>query len=161
MIDKRTNPYHINLDIDVPFGYDEEIIKEFIGEVQKIKNKCIGQASDSSIIYQLTYDLECLLQNEKYMGITIKNNEFFNEEFWSLEKLLDEYYKEYPERSISKKEYTNMEVNNMLFELKISGVIGGYLSPAVCYDMPFHNNKVFTGHVSVQVPIINVRYDMR
>ena len=136
---------------------DKEIIKEFIEEIKKINNKYIGQPQDSNTIYQLKYDLEALLQKDKYIGITVKNNEFFTEELWSLEKLLEVYSKEYPDRFTNKKEYTNMEINNMLFDLNLNGVIGGYRSPAVCADIPSHNNKVFTDeYVSVQVPIINL-----
>ena len=157
MIDKRVNPYNINLNIDIPV-MDKETIEEFKEEIQKIHNKYIGQAQDSMIIHQLTYDLEHLLQNEKYNGITIKNNEFFTEELWSLKKLLDVYNTEYPDRFISKKEYTNMEINNMLFDLNIIGVIGGYDSPAVCADIPSHNNKIFNDeYISVEVPMINIK----
>lgn len=156
MIDKSVNHYNINLDIDIPV-LNEEIIKEFIEEIKKINNKYIGQPQDSNTIYQLKYDLEALLQKDKYIGITVKNNEFFTEELWSLEKLLEVYSKEYPDRFTNKKEYTNMEINNMLFDLNLNGVIGGYRSPAVCADIPSHNNKVFTDeYVSVQVPIINL-----
>lgn len=154
MIDKSVNPYNINLDIDIPV-MNEEIIKEFIEEIKKINNKYIGQPQDSNTIYQLKYDLEALLQNDKYTGITVKNNEFFTEELWSLEKLLEVYSKEYPDRSVCKKEYTNMEVNNILFDLNLSGVIGDYHSPAVCADIPSHNYKIFTdAYIPVQVPII-------
>ena len=98
------------------------------------------------------------MQKDKYTGITVKNNEFFTEELWSLKKLLDVYSKEYPDRFISKKEYTNMEINNMLFDLNIIGVIGGYDSPAVCADIPSHNNKIFDGeYISVEVPMINIK----
>ena len=156
MIDKSVNPYNINLNIDIPV-MNEEIIKEFIEEIQIINNKYIGQPQDSNTIYQLKYDLEELLQNDKYIGITVKNNEFFTEELWSLEKLLEVYSKEYPDRFICKKEYTNMEVNNILFELNLNGVIGDYRSPAVCADIPSHNNKIFTDdYISVQVPIIKL-----
>lgn len=159
MIDKRVNPDTINIDIDMPV-MDKETIEEFQEEIRKIQNKYIGQAQDSMLLHQIMYDMEKLLQNEKYNGVTVKNNEFFTEELWSLEKLLDEYCKEYPDRFTSKQEYTNMEVNNILFDLEIAGRIGGYRSPAVCYDMPFHNDKIFSGeYVSVHVPIINVGYD--
>ena len=156
MIDKRVTPYNITLDINIPI-IDKKTIEEFKEEIQKINNKYVGQAQDSLIISKLAYDLECLLQNEKYAGITIKNNEFFTEELWSLERLLDEYRKEYPDRFTSKQEYTNIEVNNILFDLKIAGRIGGYRSPAVCADIPSHNNKVFSEeYISVLVPIIYI-----
>lgn len=155
MIDKSVNPYNINLNIDISV-MKEEIIKEFIEEIKKINNKYIGQPQDSNTIYQLKYDLEELLQKDKYIGITVKNNEFFTEELWSLQKLLEVYSKEYPNRSVCKKEYTNIEINNMLFDLNLKGVIGDYHSPAVCADIPSHNNKIFTDdYIPVQVPIIN------
>ena len=156
MIDKRTNPYNIELNIHFPCN-DNEIIEEFKEEIRKITNNCIGQAQNSNTIFQLERDLENLLQNEKYEGITITNNEFYIEELWSLEKLLDVYHREYPDRLTDKKEYTNIDVNNMLFDLKLCGVIGGYLSPAVCADIPSHNNKIFSGDpIPVEVPIINL-----
>lgn len=156
MIDKRVNPYTINLNIDIPV-MDKETIEEFQEEIQKIQNKYIGQAQDSMLLHQIAYDMEKLLQNEKYNGITVKNNEFFTNELWSLKKLLDVYNTEYPDRFISKKEYTNIEINNMLFDLNLIGVIGGYDSPAVCADIPSHNNKIFNDeYISVEVPIINI-----
>ena len=146
------------MDIDAPWGINEEIIKEFTEEFKKINDKYIGQPMDSNIVYRLASDLEYLLQDDRYMGIEVKNNEFFTDKLWSLEKLLDTYSKKYPDRYTDKKEYTNMEINNMLFELKIGGVIGGYRSPAVCADIPSHNNKVFSDeYINVLIPIIHIK----
>ena len=156
MIDKRVNPDTINIDIDMPV-MDKETIEEFQEEIRKIQNKYIGQAQDSMLLHQIMYDMEKLLQNEKYNGVTVKNNEFFIQRLWSLDELLDVYSKEYPDRFTSKKEYTNMEINNMLFELNLIGVIGGYDSPAVCADIPSHNNKIFNDeYISVEVPLIHI-----
>ena len=101
MIDKRVNPFNINLDIDIPV-MDKETIEEFQEEIQKIHNKYIGQAQDSMLLHQIVYDMEKLLQNKKYNGITVKNNEFFTEELWSLKKLLEVYNTEYPDRRVIK-----------------------------------------------------------
>lgn len=155
MIDKSVGS-NINLSIDVPV-MNKKNVQEFITEVNNINNKYIGQKKNSDMIYQLKYDLEALLQNDKYTGITVKNNEFFTEELWSLEKLLEIYNKEYPNRFDRKEEYTNIEVNNMLFELNIKGIIGDYHSPAVCADLPSHNNKIFIDeYIFLQVPIIQL-----
>lgn len=155
MIDKRTNPYNINLDIKIE-ATDEGVIEEFKKDILELKEKWIEEPQNTYTINRIAYDLEYLLTNEKYEHITIKNNELYDIDLWSLEKLLQVYHKEYPDRATDKKEYTNMDVNNMLFDLQIAGVIGGYMSPAVCADIPSHNNKIFTDDlINVQVPIIN------
>ena len=157
MIDRRDYKYSINLDISIPHD-DERIIKAFCDEMKEITDKCIGeQSSNSLLISQMEYEIRRLLDKEEYRGIMIKNNDFYNEEIWDLNKLLEVYKENYPERFENKKEYTNMDVNNMLFELKeFSGVIGNYNSPAVPFDIPSVNDKIFDSSIRVEVPVINI-----
>ena len=156
MIDRRTDPYGFNIDIDVPFTEDDERLPKLKKELLKIWDKYTGSAIDISTIIELKCDLEILLHNEEYEGVLITSNDFTEPETWTVTDLLNKYKQNYPNRIEIKKEYTNMEINNMLFDLHIKGVITNYDSPAVCYDMPFHNNKIFTGLIHVETPIIKV-----
>ena len=65
--------------------------------------------------------------------------------------------KEYPERfNPNKKEYTNVDVNNMLFDLQMAKVISSYKSPAYSFQCS-NNDEIFTGSVDVHVPVINIK----
>lgn len=156
MIDKRNNPYNINLDIDIP-NNDYDTITSLHKELKEIQDKYVGQPMNESIIHELKYDLRKLLEKPVYWGVKIKNNEFFNTEVWDLNRILTEYKEYYPDRfDETKKEYTNIEVNNILFELDIANVIGGYECVAVPFDLPQHNDKIFDKSIRVHVPIINL-----
>ena len=156
MIDRRTNPYGFNININIPFTEDDERLPKLQKELLKIRDKYLGNAINTSTIINLKYDLERLLYNDEYDGVLITCNDFTEPETWTVTDLLNIYKQNYPDRIEIKKEYTNMEINNMLFDLHIKGVIMNYHSPAVCYDMPFHNNKIFTGLIHVETPIIKL-----
>ena len=156
MIDRRTDPYGFNIDIDIPFTEDDERLPKLKKELIKIRDKYLGSAINTSTIIYLKCDLERLLHDEEYDGVLITSNDFTEPETWTVTDLLNKYKQNYPDRIEIKKEYTNMEINNMLFDLQVKGVITNYDSPAVCYDMPFHNNKIFTGLIHVETPIIKV-----
>lgn len=156
MIDRRIRPYSINLDIDIPHD-NKEIIDKFIEDMNDIKNRYLGSPSRESLIIDMAFEIERLLDKPEYQGILVKNDEFYTSEYWELDKIVSEYNKHYPERADSnKKEYTNMEVNNMLFDLNIAGLIGKYRSPAIPYDIPSHNDKIFSGSVYLEVPVIRL-----
>lgn len=156
MIDRRTNPYDFNIEIDVPFTEDDERLPKLRKELLKIRDKYLGSAININTIIELKYDLERLLYNEEYDGVLITSNDFTEPETWTVTDLLNKYEQNYPDRIEIKKEYTNIEINNMLFDLHIKGVITDYDSPAVCYDIPSHNNKIFTGLINVETPIIRI-----
>lgn len=155
MINKNKNGI-IQLNTRVPFN--DERVDEFYNDVKAITDKYRGNLMTEDIIADLERDLSCLLSEEKYSGCTIKGDDFYREEDWTLEKILSIYSKEYPNRfNEKKKEYTNIEVNNILFDLHLKGVIGGYRSPAIPYEFYPPNEEIFTKEsVMVAVPMINI-----
>ena len=68
---------------------------------------------------------------------------------WNIEDICAAYKKEYPERYKDKREYTRMEVNNMLFDLELANVIGGYGAVASSWDLRDYNSEIFCGNVEV------------
>ena len=157
MIDRSTNPYTIVLNVDVPFNEDSKEYHLLMHELNEITDRYIRQAISSSTIFELKRDLTCLLHREEYQGVLISNNDFFEPMSWSFSYLLQMYEKHFPDRFEEKEQYNNMEVNNMLFDLNTIGIIGKYDSPAVCFDLPFHNEKVFDGsNIRVEEPIISL-----
>lgn len=151
------NIYNINLDIEIPHD-DYEIINKFKEDVNVIIDKYYGEASRELTIHELKNDLEYLMQsNSDYRGILIRNTDFTETRIWNLQDILEQYKKYYPERYESSKEtYTNIEVNNILFELNIVGAVTGYECVAVPFDLPSHNDKIFNRSIRVSVPIINI-----
>lgn len=146
-----------NIDID---NTNDDIINSFLEEMKKVQDKYIGQPMCESTILEMEYDITKIMSNPKYENISLSNNQCFNNEEWDLNKLLNEYKKYYPNRYENKKEYSRIEVNNMLFDLNLKKVIGKYRSPAVCADLPSYNNKLFDGTVTVEVPIFNFKKKM-
>ena len=158
MINKNLNNHDISFDVDggnVP----KDVLMSFIHDFEAIqKKKYEGTNMNESTIYAMEYDIRKLMHDPKYKDISINNKQFYQEKYWALEKILKEYEKHFPERFEQKKEYTNIEVNNMLFDLHNAGVIGGYASPAVSADIPTYYNKIFDNdkEVLVEVPIIRI-----
>lgn len=145
----------MDLNIDVPYNNKEVGI--FITEINNILNKNIGQLYLKYLAMEIQLELERLYnEHPEYNNILISCKDYGLIECWSIEKLLKEYSKEYPDRYESKNEYTRMEINNILFDLELAGVILGYRSPAVCADLPYYNNQIYTGDIEIKVPIINI-----
>ena len=146
----------INLDVKVPYD-DEEKIRLFQTELNKRLNKYLGNPISDMTCAEIQLELEQMYwEYPEYNNILINCKDYCSTEYWSIEKLLKEYSETYPDRYESKTEYTRMEINNILFELELAGVILGYCSPAVCADLPSHNNQIYADDVEVRVPIINV-----
>lgn len=151
MIIKTKHDIDFNINAE---SVDEETANSFIEEMKKIRDKYIGQPMCTGTVCEMKYDVNKLMANPKYKNIHLTNNQLFNTKEWDLNKLLTEYKKHYPLRfDENKTEYTRIEVNNMLFDLNLKKVIGGYRSPAVCADLPSYNDKLFDGTVTVEVPI--------
>lgn len=148
--------YNIDLNIDVPHDNKEEV-EIFITEINNRLNKYLGQPDSKYLAMEIQSELERLYsEHPEYNNILITCKDYGSTEYWSIDRLLKKYSETYPDRYESKMEYTRMEINNMLFDLELANVILGYRSPAVCADLPHHNNQIFTGDVKVKVPIINV-----
>ena len=146
---------HIYLNVKIPRD-DKEIIESFKNDMAEITNKYRGEKADELIVARMQTEIKHLLEKEEYQGILIKNDDFYTTEYWSLDKLLSVYKKHFPDSFEDKKEYSNMYVNNMLFELKeFCGAIGDYESPAIPYDILAHNDKVFEGGIHVEVPLLH------
>ena len=142
----------------------KEVLYSFIQDFERIERDYAGLPMKESNLLRLAAEIERLMHNPEYVGIMVKNEQIYREEEWDLDKILTLYGQHYPKRyDPEKKNYSNMEVNNMLFDLSIKGIIKGYNSPAIRYNLPSHNNKLFHGNVKVDVPLINfiggIRYE--
>ena len=152
MINKSINKNEIFFDVEVP---NKDIAKCLRADFKKIEEKYRGKPIKTNTLIEMKTDIQHLLNKEKYKNIVVKNNDYYTTDYWDLDKILSEYKKAYPKDFEEKNEYTNIEVNNMLFELsEFKHVIGGYNSPAVPYNMPWHNDKIFEGSVLVEIPIL-------
>lgn len=148
--------YNIDLNIDVPHDKKEEV-EIFITDLNNILNKYIGQPDSKYLAIEIQSELERLYsEHPEYNDILITCKDYESIEYWSIDRLLKEYSKEYPDRYEPKNEYTRIEINNILFDLELAGVILGYHSPAICADLPYYNNQIYTEDVEVKVPIINI-----
>lgn len=147
--------HNINIEVHAAHA-PKEILESFIDDFESIQQKYVGYRRNEESIKRLAAEIEMLLHNPRYNGIMVRNDQFYCEERWGLDKILSEYEEHYPKRyNPDKKRYSNMEVNNMLFDLSIKGIIEEYDSPAINANLPHHNNKLFDGSVRVNVPLIN------
>lgn len=79
------------------------------------------------------------------------DEDFSTKQSWSLSEVLECYYKIYPERYESKKEFTKIEVNNMLFDLQAVGVIASYEAILPCNQtiIELHGQDTFDSRIDV------------
>lgn len=141
----------LNLNIHIP-NMDQNKITEFKVDLERINSKYKGQPFSNEIVTKIATDLEEI--SSKY-GAIIKSDEWYNEELWTLNQLLSTYKNEYPDRYENKEEYTKIEINNILFDLQIAGVILGYKK--ITYPNSSSNKEIFHRGVTVFIPIINIK----
>ena len=146
--------YNINFEIDIPYKSEKSDI--CMEKLKEILNKYLGQKNDKDMMLSIKYELEKLYyENPEYEDILIKNKDYSTTEYWSIQKIVDEYIKIHPERTHElKTEYTRIDINNMLFDLELNGELIGYRSPAICADLPSYNNQIYNDDVEVNIPII-------
>ena len=142
----------INIDIRLPM----EAIKD-IKKFQKTLNaqfNCreIDEACKIELnryVKQFEEDMKAKYPFDKNISIKVKGDLAYYETSWTLTNILEHYQKEFPERYQEKKQYTRIEVNNMLFDLQLADIIGRYGAVAVPLTDCSYNNEIFSGVVSV------------
>ena len=156
------SPYEINFEtseISEKEANSENFIK-LKEELYTIFNKYEGRKNDSLEFYNLIQEVQRSV--EKYrmenphstLYIKTDDDKAFAWTYLTVKEIADLHEKYCPENYENKLEYTNMEVNNMLFDLNVIKVIKGYNSPAVCYDLPFHNNKICDESIHVNKRVL-------
>lgn len=147
--------------IDIEFTCEnEEQFEKYKPRLLEIRDKIYGQPWDDQTKDILQYEmlrLEDYIEHyEEPWGRNIHANltgpAAYNNKEWSLKDLL-EYHKYYwPDRHEEKKTYKRIDVNNMLFELKLKGVINGYECIALPYSIAEHyNNELFPEWETISV----------
>lgn len=156
------NPYEINFETS-KISEEEANSKNFIKLKEKlytIFNKYEGRNNDSLNFYDLIYEVQKAVAKyrmenpDSTLYIKTDDDKAFAWTYLTVKEIADLHKKYCPENYENKSEYTNMEVNNMLFDLNVIKVIKGYDSPAVCYDLPFHNNKICNGSIYVNKRVL-------
>ena len=147
-------------DIDINFHCEtEEELEKYKSDLLAIREKFIGQPWCESTKHELQYEMLRLESKIKYnedynVTASLEGEAAYKDTYWSLEELIGYYKKYYPERYEDKKEYTRLEVNNMLFELHLKGLVDGYMCVALPYSFAEkHNNKIFPDWETIGVTV--------
>lgn len=149
--------------IDVPVLKVDNIPEEALDEIyefhEKINKRYEGYRIDTDLKMQLNQDV--ILFNRKiqvkygdWCKPTVKligNLAYHNVE-WVLSDVLHEHEKYCNEKHEIKKQYTRIEVNNMLFDLQIIDRIRNYSCVALPYSCTEeYNNKIFPHDENIEV----------
>ena len=133
--------------------------------LKTLKQKYEGQKITEQTKIKLNNEVSRLNEyiNKKYVQqepITCKLEGplAYTEEEWTL-TVIKNMHKKYCPHHTDKEEYTNIEVNNMLFDLKAYDIIGCYVPLVVpyCFGITIREgyDEIFEGTVKVQA-----RYDI-
>lgn len=148
---ERIMTQHIHIDLLLPSDVIDS--KEY-EKFQQEMNQLIGRNIDEKVKYELNtivHEFELYLKENYPFDETrcrIKGEFGYYETTWTIKQLCKIYNKYCPERYKEKKHYTKREINNMLFDLKLEDVIGGYKPVAVPYCG--FNEDIFTRELSVR-----------
>lgn len=131
---------------------------EAMEEVQSFKkeldNKYLGRPQTPTVEMEFIFDWHNFMQSmrERYPEADIDarlTGLQYNVETWTITEIRFEYKQHYPERYVEKEEYTRMEVNNMLFDLVLCGVISDYTSVVCPFGLEY-NDDIFSGRITVK-----------
>ena len=149
--------YTINFET-LPVTIEESETEDFKKLIKRIKetgNKYLYKQSNEINAICLFSEIESIMEEYKYehpcstFNIRPDSKYAYERAYLTVQEIA-ELHKKYCRYHKDKKEYTNMEVNNMLFDLKLIKQLSSYVSPAVCADIPSHNNKICTEDVLVK-----------
>ena len=125
---------------------DEELLKQAMDGLKSLEKEAINDLNRAkvraykSMIEQAGYEVHTNSTIGDYV------------ETWTLKNVLEAYKKHYPERYMDKKEYSRMDVNNMLFDLCLANVLRGHSQVALPYSIAEdYNNEPFKGWIQVQI----------
>ena len=147
--------------IEIEFSCEnEEQLEHYKPRLLEIREKFLYKPWNDYTKAELQFEILCLehyiKDHEKPLGHNIKvgltGPAAYNNATWSLHDILSYYKYYYPERYEDKETYTRIDVNNILFDLKIKGVIDGYEWVALPYSIAEkHNNEQFPEWKTISV----------
>lgn len=147
---------NMNVSINVP---TEELASEVSQKFQAITDKYVGGRYVKNQIIQLKYELTQLaieLYHEGKLDTFQLDDKFSDTQTWTLSDLLLHYKYVYPDRFREKESYTKIDVNNMLFDLKASGVLASYDAPLLCFETFVDGSALFDAHTFFEVGFIHL-----
>lgn len=156
------NPYEINFETS-KISEEEANSENFLKLKEKlytIFNKYEGRNNNYLNFYDLIYEVQKVIAKYRMenpnstLYIKTDDDKAFAWTYLTVKEIADLHKKYCPENYENKSEYTNMEVNNMLFDLDVIKVIKGYDSPAVLYNLPFHNNEICNKSIYVNKRVL-------
>lgn len=152
------------IEIEATFE-NEEQLEKYKSRLLKLREEYVGKPMNSVTKAELQYEM---LRLEDYIkcyeepgniSVELTGDVAYNFTHWSLNELLDYYKHYYPDRFEDKEIYRRIDVNNMLFDLEIKGVINGYKCVALPYSFAEkHNNKPFPEWETIGV---NAKYNIK
>lgn len=133
-----------NINIDFTCTSIEQYNK-YRNELEKIKNDFMGMKCTTLNKHRLQQEIlwlhEYINVNDPFENINVEltGPVAYNDTEWLLKDIL-QYHKYYdPENHNVQKEYSRIEVNNMLFDLKALGIINSYTKVAEPFPTSFNN----------------------
>lgn len=155
----RNERFKIYCDVPNP-KYKDEVYKRF----EETTSKFYGRKQDESNIMYLKAELNelarILYEEGKIYNFRL-NDGFATSQTWRLSDVLNIYKKAYPDRFKKKKHYTKIDVNNMLFDLKIKGILASYESILPCYQtfIEMYGEEPFDENTLIHVQFISEPLD--
>lgn len=133
----------------------EDEVKDFL---QKLKDNYLGLPDIESVKALINTEIHEFKEYMKYeypdydLTLDLKGDLAYHDAVWTIEDICKAHKLYSHETHIEKEEYTRMEVNNMLFDLKeLYDVIRSYSQVAVpCVDCRSYNDEIFDGIVEVE-----------
>lgn len=136
-----------------PEAIDElvEFKKELDKEFKWIMDDEVTRIELNQRINEFKQYLQEKYPEEDYLEFKLTGGMAYHETSWTLKDIL-QYHKRYCyEEHEEKQEYTRMEVNNMLFDLELEDVIGGYCNVAEPIVGLGYNSEIWDGTVTVDI----------
>ena len=154
-----------HIEIEATFE-NEEQLEKYKSRLLKIREEYVGQPINSVTKAELQYEMlrledyiKCYEEPGNNISVELTGDVAYNFTHWSLNELLDYYKHYYPDRFEDKEIYRRIDVNNMLFELEIKGVINGYECVALPYSFAEkHNTQPFPEWETISV---NAKYNIK
>lgn len=135
---------HININFNCT---SIEQYQKYENELRKIENDFLGMEcttlNKNRLQEEVSWLQEYITVNDPFENINVEltGPVAYNTIEWTLQDILT-YHKHYiPENHHPKNTYTRMEVNNMLFDLKASGIINSYSKVAELFQTSLNNQK--------------------
>lgn len=142
----------IFVDIMIPLeAIDDNEFKSFMDEMESFNRQSIDEMLKfrlNYIVHGFEHYLKDNYPDSKNIKCRVKGDMAYFETEWTVERLCEVHEKYCPEKHNDKPEYTRIEINNMLFDLELEDVLGGYEQVAVPLDSTYNDN-IYNGTITV------------